>query len=223
MLKRVSRIMVFLFLFWLLVSVVFYSQHQRFVWSTEIPGWKNLQHQGVQIKKVFFYNWEKKELSFEEIKKKNLVIQAVAQKLPKKWRLSFFQTASKIMQFYSFPYKELDGWRVELVGVAKENIIGEEAILGHINSPLIYVNDQKVQIGTRLVGDANSNGLIFFKIEAKENQPEFSISDTQDIQVEFNKYDGTMNKQKYNVNNLKKELMTPFQQAKELPNSVSEI
>lgn len=118
--SKFTKILLFIFLIWLAVTIYFYFQHQVTIQRHVLDNKVELENATVVVKEILLKDVKRKGIDFESWRF------TFAAKLPISWYMPFVQICS----FYSQPYEELPYDIIELRGkVILNEEIGEEESL----------------------------------------------------------------------------------------------
>jgi len=207
MLKRKSAgILLIIIAVWSLVTVYFYSQHQRNVWTVEVPGWESLDGQGMQVKEVVFYDWDSKKAEFRT---RYMLIHSIIKCvniLPQELGRLVYQTAGYLLSLYHDPYLRCDGYRIELKGYSLKERFAEAWEEGNAT---IFVNGRSIGDRGRGRETSENSNLINFYVRGTLYS---YISDIETIHLQWELEEGTYFVQEIPVKKLgvQKQLLTFF-------------
>lgn len=118
--SRFAKILLFIFLVWLAVTIYFYFQHQVTIKRHVLDNKVELENANVVVNEILIKDVKNKAMDFEDWR------YTFGAKLPVAWHMPFVQICS----FYSQPYEELPYDIIELRGkVILNEEIGEEESL----------------------------------------------------------------------------------------------
>jgi len=183
--KKLSGILLVVFVLWLIVTSYFYSQHQRNVWAVEVPGWEYLDRQGMQVKKVILYDWDKKKAPLNFRKEIFTFIAKLTKNLPREWKQKVYLTAGTLIYFYSDPYASWEGYRIELRGYALKDRFEGAMEKGDFN---VFINGRSIGGWGRSWRITDCTNLIEFEVRSTYYS---NISDINLIQLRWKMDDGT--------------------------------
>lgn len=182
MTRKTKIIFLTVFFIWFAVTIYFYNQHTRVVWTaTEMPSWTQLYKQGFQVTEIYIYEWEKKDDYMRYGSTRYKMFQAfrnITNMLPVQARTPFYNTISSIINLYSDPYEELNEWKVVLKGFALKNMFPSKQI-----QPInLCINEKFVSVPKGESSYSENSNLIFFEIEGRISH--FKQHDFHPLKVE---------------------------------------
>jgi len=123
---------------WLSISTYFYFQHRVTVQVMQVPGWSldDGENQGVLVKEIRVYEWEKRRIDSWERWKPVLEL---TNKLPGAIRIKYYRFVGSLIYFYTDLYQKVEdgAQRVEVIRLFLKEYMNEPEDNNHPKHPKV--------------------------------------------------------------------------------------